>query len=81
MESMSMSMMTPGKFYVTGGTAARDHAYLACHDGYGDRGAWKDLLLSGPIDAPDAIPAGACASGPYRDGENNLVPSILYTRR
>ena len=73
--------MTNGKFYVTGGTKARDNAYLACHDGADDRGAWDALLLSGPIDAPEAIPGGGCTREAHRNGINALVPSILYACR
>jgi hypothetical protein len=73
--------MTPGKFYATGGTKARDNAYVACHDGYDDRGAWDALLLSGPIDAPEVVPAGGCTRESHRNGFNSQVPSILYSMR
>jgi len=80
LETDDMTMNT-GKYYVTGGTGARDHTYLACQDALTDRGAWDALLLSGPIDAPEVVPAGGCTRESHRNGFNSQVPSILYSMR
>ena len=73
--------MTHGKYYVTGGTAARDHAYISCHNGDTDNGAWDALLLSGPIDAPDTLPAGACTRETHQNAHGDAIPSALYSFR
>lgn len=73
--------MNTGKYYVTGGTGARDHAYLACQDALTDRGAWDSLILSGPIDAPDTMPVGSCVRGPYLNGQNMPVPALATVKR
>ena len=73
--------MTNGKYYVTGGTAARDHTLVACYNGESDNGAWSALLLSGPIDAPDTLPAGACTRETHRNARGEAIPSALYSFR
>lgn len=63
--------------HTTGGQSNRDVASMLCHTYPG-----AAMLAGGPIDAPLAIPAGACDSTSTRRGlEGRPVPAVSLTYR
>lgn len=64
-------------YYRTGGQASRDWTFVACHDISRSGLVWDMLSLSGPIDAPDTMPAGAVAC----DARGRNDPQPRYIRR
>ena len=72
--------------YITGGRASRERTMILDIDSLGD--FWLDCEASGPLDAPDEIPAGSCNSvevrrGPWHlnGGRGVLVASVTYVKR